>query len=90
MGDPVTITDPDDPRVRDFTALTDVAARSVREPAEGLFIAEGAKVILRALAAGYRPRAVLTEPKWLPDPVRRAGGDRCARSWSRARRSFGR
>jgi tRNA G18 (ribose-2'-O)-methylase SpoU len=66
VGDPVTITDPDDPRVRDFTALTDVAARSVREPAEGLFIAEGAKVILRALAAGYRPRAVLTEPKWLP------------------------
>jgi tRNA G18 (ribose-2'-O)-methylase SpoU len=65
--DPGVVTDPDDPRVRDFTALTDVAARSVREPAEGLFIAEGAKVILRALAAGYRPRAVLTEPKWLPD-----------------------
>ena len=64
--DPSTVTDPDDPRVRDFTELTDVAARSVREPAEGLFIAEGAKVILRALAAGYRPRSVLTEPKWLP------------------------
>ncbi len=62
----VDIRDPDDPRVRDFTALTDVAARSVREPAEGLFVAEGAKVIQRALAAGYRPRAVLTEPKWLP------------------------
>ncbi len=67
MRDPVTVTDPDDPRVRDFTQLTDVAARSVREPAEGLFIAEGTKVILRALAAGYRPRALLTEPKWLPD-----------------------
>jgi tRNA G18 (ribose-2'-O)-methylase SpoU len=63
---PGVVTDPDDPRVRDFTALTDVAARSVREPAEGLFIAEGAKVILRALAAGYRPRSVLTEPKWWP------------------------
>ena len=37
----------------------------MREPAEGLFIAEGAKVIQRALQAGYRPRAVLTEPKWL-------------------------
>jgi tRNA G18 (ribose-2'-O)-methylase SpoU len=67
VGGRVAITDPDDPRVRDFTALTDVAARSVREPAEGLFIAEGAKVITRALAAGYRPRSVLTEPKWLPD-----------------------
>jgi tRNA G18 (ribose-2'-O)-methylase SpoU len=65
--DPGAVTDPDDPRVRDFTALTDVAARSVREPAEGMFIAEGAKVILRALAAGYRPRSVLTERRWLPD-----------------------
>jgi tRNA G18 (ribose-2'-O)-methylase SpoU len=64
--DPGAVLGPDDPRVRDFTELTDVSARSVREPAEGLFIAEGAKVILRALQAGYRPRAVLTEPKWLP------------------------
>lgn len=65
--EPVTIADPDDPRVRDFVGLTDVAARSVREPAEGLFIAEGAKVIRRALDAGYEPRTVLTEAKWLPD-----------------------
>jgi tRNA G18 (ribose-2'-O)-methylase SpoU len=67
VADPVPVTDAADPRVRDFTQLTDVGARSVREPAEGLFIAEGAKVILRALRAGYRPRTVLTEPKWLPD-----------------------
>ncbi len=66
MPGPAAITQPDDPRVRDFTNLTDVAARSVREPAEGLFIAEGAKVIRRAREAGYRPRSVLTEPKWLP------------------------
>ncbi len=64
---PVTITDPADPRVRDFAGLTDVAARSAREPAEGLFIAEGAKVIRRALGAGYQPRAVLTEPKWFDE-----------------------
>ena len=67
MLDPGPVSDPDDPRVRDFTDLTDVAARSAREPAEGLFIAEGAKVIRRALAAGYRPRSVLSEPKWLPE-----------------------
>ena len=67
MTAPVAITDPRDPRVTDFTGLTDVAARSAREPAEGLFIAEGAKVIRRALAAGYRPRTVLTEQKWYPD-----------------------
>ncbi len=72
----VTITDPDDPRVRDFVGLTDVSARSVLEPAEGLFIAEGAKVIGRALDAGHRPRCVLTESKWLPEldrSLRRSG-----------------
>jgi tRNA G18 (ribose-2'-O)-methylase SpoU len=30
-------------------------------------VAEGAKVITRALAAGYRPRRVLAEPRWLAD-----------------------
>jgi tRNA G18 (ribose-2'-O)-methylase SpoU len=57
---------PDDPRVRDFADLTDVAARSAREPIEGLFIAEGAKVIRRALNAGYAPNRLLMEPRWLP------------------------
>ena len=78
MLGPSTVTDPDDPRVRDFTGLTDVAARSVREPAEGLFIAEGTKVILRALESGYRPRSVLTEAKWLPGltgPLEGSGAD---------------
>ena len=67
MAAPVIVTDPRDPRVMDFTGLTDVAARSAREPAEGLFIAEGARVIRRALAAGYQPRTVLTEQKWYPE-----------------------
>jgi tRNA G18 (ribose-2'-O)-methylase SpoU len=62
----VPVEDPGDPRLGDFRDLTDVAARSAREPAEGLFIAEGATVIERALAAGYVPRSVLTEPRWLP------------------------
>ena len=65
MGHVVTVTDVADPRLGDFTGLTDVALRRVREPAEGLFLAEGEKVVLRALAAGYAPRAVLTEAKWL-------------------------
>ena len=63
----IAVDDPADPRVADFRGLTDVAARSAREPAEGLFVAEGAKVIRRAVSAGYRPRSVLTEPKWLPE-----------------------
>jgi tRNA G18 (ribose-2'-O)-methylase SpoU len=66
MATVVPVTDVHDPRLADFTDLTDVALRRVREPAEGLFLAEGEKVVLRALQAGYAPRAVLTEAKWLP------------------------
>jgi tRNA G18 (ribose-2'-O)-methylase SpoU len=56
------VDDPADPRVHEYLALTDVALRRRREPAEGLFIAEGEKVIRRALLAGYRPRSVLVSP----------------------------
>lgn len=64
MAHLVPVTDADDPRLRDFTALTDVSLRRVREPAEGLFLAEGEKVIRRALAAGYRPRSLLMSRRW--------------------------
>lgn len=53
--------------MRDYTQLTDVALRSVREPAEGLFIAESSKIIRRAHATGLSPRSFLTSPKWLFD-----------------------
>jgi tRNA G18 (ribose-2'-O)-methylase SpoU len=66
-GSLITVTDPQDPLVRDYTQLTDVALRRVREPAEGLFMAESLPVIDRALAAGYRPRSLMTEPRWLGD-----------------------
>lgn len=61
----VTIDDPADPRLRDYTGLTDVGLRRRREPEEGLFIAEGEKVIRRALRAGYRMRSMLLSPKWI-------------------------
>jgi tRNA G18 (ribose-2'-O)-methylase SpoU len=61
----VRVDDPGDPRLRDFTDLRDVQLRSVREPAEGLFLAEGEATIRRALAAGYEPRAVLLTDRWL-------------------------
>ncbi|HYI57085.1 MAG TPA: RNA methyltransferase, partial [Microlunatus sp.] len=35
------------------------------ESAQGLFIAEGEKVIRRAVAAGYRPRSFLLAERWL-------------------------
>ena len=51
--------------VADYARLTDVSLRSVHEPAAGLYIAESAKVISRAIRAGHRPRSVLMEEKWL-------------------------
>ena len=65
MGEIISVEDPHDPRLADFTDLTDVELRRRREPAEGLFIAEGEKVIRRAVAAGYRMRAMLLTDKWL-------------------------
>lgn len=61
------LDDPDDPRLHDYRDLTDVALRRVAEPAGGLYIAESAKVLARALAAGHRPRSVLVQEKWLGD-----------------------
>lgn len=82
--DPQSVTEPpvhvgaDDPRVADYRNLTDVGWRTVMEPEQGLFLAEGSKVILRALAAGYRPRSALTTEKWLPEllePLTVAGAE---------------
>jgi tRNA G18 (ribose-2'-O)-methylase SpoU len=65
VGPVVEIDDPDDPRLADYRALTDVALRTSFEPPHGLFIAEGALVIERALAAGYSLRSALMSPTWL-------------------------
>ncbi|KAB2971767.1 RNA methyltransferase [Streptomyces sp. SS1-1] len=65
MADLITVDDPDDPRLRDYTGLTDVDLRRRREPAEGLFIAEGEKVIRRAKEAGYEMRSMLLSAKWI-------------------------
>jgi tRNA G18 (ribose-2'-O)-methylase SpoU len=61
----ITVEDPADPRLRDYVALTDVELRRRREPEEGLFIAEGEKVIRRAVRAGYRMRSMLLSAKWI-------------------------
>ncbi len=63
----VPIGDPADDRLSDYRDLTDVALRRVQEPAGGLYIAESAKVIRRAIDAGHRPRSVLVQPKWLDE-----------------------
>lgn len=65
MADLITVDDPNDPRLRDYTDLTDVELRRRREPAEGLFIAEGEKVIRRARETGYAMRSMLLSAKWI-------------------------
>ncbi|MEU3775752.1 RNA methyltransferase [Streptomyces sp. NPDC032472] len=65
MADLITVEDPDDPRLRDYTGLTDVELRRRREPEEGLFIAEGEKVIRRAKDAGFEMRSMLLSAKWV-------------------------
>ncbi|WP_300266023.1 RNA methyltransferase [Microbacterium sp.] len=59
------VTDAGDPRLADYRGLTDTALRRVQEPHGGLYIAESAKVIARAVAAGHRPRSVMLQRRWL-------------------------
>jgi tRNA G18 (ribose-2'-O)-methylase SpoU len=60
---PVRISDPDDDRLSDYRALTDVELRTRWEPPHGLFIAEGELVLRRALRAGYPARSILIDAK---------------------------
>ena len=55
----VEVDSPDDPRLADYTRLTDAGLRTHLEAELGLFIAEGTKVINRAVASGYPVRSML-------------------------------
>lgn len=57
----------DDERLADYVRLRESSLRRSLEAAEGLFIAEGSKVIRRAVQTGYRPRSFLLAPRWLPE-----------------------
>jgi tRNA G18 (ribose-2'-O)-methylase SpoU len=61
----IEVGDAGDPRLADYTRLTDVSLRKSREARHGLFVAEGEKVIRRAAAAGYPLRSVLVTPERL-------------------------
>ena len=62
MAQIVVVDDPDDLRLADYVRLTDVRLRTSMEAAHGLFMAEGEKVIRRAVAAGYGVRSMLVTP----------------------------
>ncbi|MGW4420985.1 TrmH family RNA methyltransferase [Streptosporangium sp. NPDC004631] len=53
-----------DSPLADYTGLRDVELRKSLEAEHGLFIAEGEKVIRRAVAAGYPVRSVLLTRRW--------------------------
>ena len=59
------VTDPADPRLADYRELRDVQLRKHLESEHGLFIAEGEKVVRRAVEGGFEPRSFLMAPRWL-------------------------
>ena len=59
MPPPIPVSNVDDQRLADYVALTDVHLRRKLETAHGLFVAEGERVIRRAIAAGYQVRSLL-------------------------------
>ena len=63
----VDVADAADERLADYVKLRESSLRHSLEAEQRLFIAEGSKVIRRAVEAGYRPRSFLLAPRWLDD-----------------------
>lgn len=59
----IPITDLHTPELEIYNERREVQLFHYNEPAPGLFIAESANVILRALAAGYEPLSILMEQR---------------------------
>lgn len=65
MTDLIHITDANDERLDDYLRLRETSLRRKLETERGLFIAEGAKIIRRAVEAGYQPRSFLLAQRWV-------------------------
>jgi tRNA G18 (ribose-2'-O)-methylase SpoU len=61
----VEVDDPRDPRLGDYRDLRDVELRKHHEAEHGLFLAEGEKVVRRAVESGFPVRSFLMAPRWL-------------------------
>jgi tRNA G18 (ribose-2'-O)-methylase SpoU len=61
----IEVSDPEDPRLADYRDLRDVELRKHLETEHGLFLAEGEKVVRRAVEAGFGARSFLMAPRWL-------------------------
>ncbi|HEU4568407.1 MAG TPA: RNA methyltransferase [Marmoricola sp.] len=65
MSKLLEVTDPTDPRLADYRDLRDVQLRQHLEAEHGLFLAEGEKVVRRAVEAGFPVRSFLMARRWL-------------------------
>ncbi len=65
MAELVEVTDPADARLADYRDLRDVELRKHLEAEQGLFLAEGEKVVRRAVEGGFPVRSLLMAPRWL-------------------------
>ncbi len=65
MAQLIEVKDPADPRLADYRDLRDVELRKHLEAEHGLFLAEGEKVVRRAVSGGFTPRSFLMAPRWL-------------------------
>ncbi len=71
----IPITDLDDPRLADYSHQTDVALKKSLGSEHGLYLAESALVLERALGAGHKPRSVLALGASVEDAVALVGPD---------------
>ncbi len=80
MAQLISVDDPADPRLADYVSLRDVQLRRHLEAEHGFFIAEGEKVVRRAVAGGYAVRSFLMAERWLDglqDELAAAGDAPC-------------
>jgi tRNA G18 (ribose-2'-O)-methylase SpoU len=61
----VRVDDASDSRLADYVSLRDVQLRKRLEVDRGVFVAEGEKVVRRAVAAGHRVLSFLMAERWL-------------------------
>lgn len=65
MAKIVRLDDPSDPRLADYVHLRDVQLRQKLEAEHGVFLAEGEKVVRRAVESGHVPASFLMSERWL-------------------------
>lgn len=75
MGQVIRVTDAGDPRLADYTALTDAELRKRYEHEHGVFIAEGPNVVQALLASRYRTRSLLLSDEHVDTFAPEVGGD---------------